>query len=288
MAKADQQELIPTANTVPSVVGGSDPHLIVVPSYTDPVTGQMFVHRDLVTVRDAWENEKHIPPRKVDERFGDVESWAEYVKRFGDREFVFLTWNEQGLRAVLDYHSNELPNRCQWIARYPFTESAQLGAWREFADGSARRQRDAIDQLEDLAADIVEPNPATLTAMLRTLRASTSKSATTEVREDGGSSIRFASDSEVKSVGKADVELPSTISIQIPLLAGHTETVDGIVRGVLYRLAVRLRGSADDQARLTLRLSLVNVDRALEEVYAERVAAAKALLGDGFQLLRAA
>ena len=75
------------------------------------------------------------------------------------------------------------------------------------------------------------------------------------------------------------MELPPVITIAIPVLKGH---------GVFYQMDVRLRAFVDDASHLSLRFSLPTAERVLEEVYAEKVAEAKGLLGDAFKLLRAA
>jgi hypothetical protein len=104
--------------------------------YSDPIDGSLWVHKDLVKVRDAWQ----ISPPKASEQFGDVESWAGYVKRYGFNPMAtFLAWNSDGLRAVLDYHANDGfeggPGRMQWTARHPFERSPEWTAWLGIASG---------------------------------------------------------------------------------------------------------------------------------------------------------
>jgi hypothetical protein len=164
----------------------------------------------------------------------------------------------------------------------PFRTSLQWDAWRGFASGQAIGQKSAVERLEDLAADIVEPSPADLTGLLRSLRASVNAKASAELRPDGTTSIAFERDSRV-AAGK-DVDLPATFKIAIPVLKGHLNE-DGVP--VLYGLDVRVRVSVDDNAKLALRFTIPSAELALERVYAERVAAAKELLGETFDLLRA-
>jgi hypothetical protein len=251
------------------------------PSVED-ATGALFVHRDYVKVRDEWAIEQHVGPPKAHEVFGDVESWVAYVQRFGHHQQPLLTWNSGGFHAVLDYHQNDglegTPGRLLWVARMPFEHSAEWKAWQTLANGQARSQRETIEQLEDRGAEIVEPSPGGLMALLRNLRATVNKSAEAELRSDGTTSVRWADDKNVGARG-GTTDLPAEISIAIPILKG----VDA-----LYKLAVRLRVSVNDQAKLSFRLTIPNADKALGLAYVARVEVARTLLGDDFTVLRAA
>ena len=254
---------------------------IVQASYQDETTKALWLHKDLVQVRPDWDIEAHVGPIKAAEVFGDVESWGAYVKAYGTPVPPYLTWNSKGLRAVLDYHltvpEGGATGRCQWTATYPFTPSVELVAWQRLASGTAHGQKAVIEALEDRADDIVEPSAADLLAILRNLRANVSSTATTELDPDGSVNVSFQQAKVVQGTNK--VSLPATFAIAIPVLQGHPTR---------YALTVRVRPSVDDAAHLTFRFSLPNVERALEDVYAERVGEAKEGLGDGFTILRAA
>lgn len=261
------------------------PRLTIAPDVETP-DGAVYVHKDYVKVVAPWAVEAHIAPISATERFGDVESWVSYVTTYMPLDGGLLTWSERGLNAVLDYHSNvDEPGRCRWIATHPFEKSSQWSKWATLANGQPRNQKQAIESLEDLSEDIVEPVAADLIGMLRRLRASVNASAETELQADGSTSVSFKKDSKVES-GK--VSLPAEIAIQIPVLRGHTEEQGGKAVPVLYRLAVRVRPSVGDDARLTFRFTMPTAERVLEAVYADRVMHAKALLDDAHTLLRSA
>jgi hypothetical protein len=256
-----------------------DTAVIVAATYKDPQTGALYVHSDLVKAAEPWADETHIPPPKADEKFGDVESWAEYVKAFAVTDNApFLTWSSQGLRAVLDYHEGiDSPGRLQWTAAHPFQRSPEWEHWRDVVAQSPWGHKRAVERLEDLSEDITEPVPSELMNLLRNLRTTVNANAQTELLPDGTTRVGFVQDKAVRSI--SDVALPPEIHIAIPILKGHD---------VRYKLAVRLRASVDDQAHLTLRFSIPNAERVLEAVYADQVAMAKTLLGMGYLLLRAA
>lgn len=278
------------ATTSPIDLDGSSTiaRLAIRPAWKDPQTGALYVHRDLDLAQDPWVEEQHIRPVKAAEKFGDVDSFCAYVKRFTahDDEPPFLTFCARGLRGLLDYHQSDgNPGRCQWTAEHPFVTSRQWRAWMELANGQPRSQKVAIEALEDLGEDIQEPKQADLMALLRSLRASVNAKADAELRPDGTISVRFEKDQTVKAGAAGAVDLPPSIKVAIPVLKGH---VDEEGRPVRYALQIRVRVSVDDNARLMFRFSAPTAEQVLEDALADRVQAAKALLGEGLPLLRAA
>lgn len=252
----------------------------------DDKSGALWVHEDLILAVPAWENEGHIGPVKASESFGDVDSWADYVIRFANHEGgpePLLTWNSQGLRAVLDYHSDGVPGRCQWFAIHPFERAPEWKAWLALADGRPKGQREAIEALEDRAAEIIEPDAAKLMELLRNLRATVNANAETELSPDGSTNVKYSQAKTIRG-GAADVSLPPEIKIAVPVLKGH---VDDKGAPVAFKLTVRLRASIDNDAHLALRFTIPDAERVLEMVYADRVGAAVGLIGE-LQLLRAA
>lgn len=249
--------------------------------------GARWVHKDLVQVAQPWADEAHISPPKAREAFGDVDSWALYIQRFAGSgaQLPVVTWNSNGLNAVLDYHANlTTPGRREWIATHPFERSVEWKAWMELADGRPKAQKAAIEALEDRGADIVDPSPAELLNILRTLRTTVNKMAEVSLNENGSTHLNYTDNKDISGRG-GTIDLPSEFTIAIPVLKGHTDA-DG--KPVVYSLKVRLRASVTDEARLALRLTIPNADKALEEVFADRVRAAELLLGEDFDVLRAA
>lgn len=260
------------------------PRLAIAPTYKDPVTGALYVHEALTLRTEPWADEAHRPPVRAAEKFGDVESFVAYVREHAGTPNAppFLTWNATGLRAVLDYHGVGEAGRCQWVASCPFVLSPEWKAWTALAGGRPIPHKAAVEALEDLAVDIVEPPASDLAALLRSLRATVNATAQTDLRADGTATVSFSQDKRVSLPG---LDLPPEFAIAIRALVGH---VDDAGRPVLYRLPVRVRVSVDDQAHLAFRFAIPTAERVLEDVYADRVARAKALLGDAYPLLRAA
>lgn len=252
--------------------------VILAPYYKDPVTGELFLHRDMFRSRGPWEEEAHVSPTKATERFGDVEAFAAYVKRYGVPERTFLTWNMKGIGGTLDYHTLTAPDRAQWKAFYPFVVTRQWEEWAEFV-AELQSQREAVDFLEDHANEIAQPDSATLMTLLRSLKAWSTANAETEYREDGTAKLSFQKDQGVSARnGGAEVELPSSIKIAIPLIVGHPDTLG---------LTVRIRVSPEEN-RVFFRFSIPRADDVFEELRGELAAKAAAALGDEYTILRAA
>lgn len=264
---------------------GQTAPLLTVSEHYEAPDGSTYVHQDLVRVVDAWAVEQHIGPINAHPKFGDVESWAEYVKTYAPGDSAqLLQWSEAGLSAVLDYHNGDrTAGRCQWIAEHRFVFSPQWLAWASLANGQPRLQKQLVESLEDLAEDIVSPDQAALLSILRTLRTTASASGETVINPDGTTSVSWTKESTIK--GKADI--PASIGIVIPVLKGHYVTDDGQERQRNYEIPIRLRLSVDDGAHVLFRLSMPTAERLLERVYADRVSAAREALGDGYSLLRA-
>ena len=257
-------------------------HLVIEPVYVDPITRALYVHRDYDVAREDWEAETHIPPVDTDESFGDVSSFVTYVKAFAKKPH--LTWTAHGLKAVTDYHTKDAPDRCQWTADHPFVSSPEWTAWMRIASGEAIAHAKAVEVLEDRAEDIQEPDAAALMGILRNLRANVTATAQTELREDGTAAVSFSQDKTLRNPSPK-VEIPPAFKIAIPVLKGHTDT-NG--KSVKYTMSVRVRVSIDNAAHLTFRFSIPLAEKVQEEVFAERVAEAKTLLGNDFTLLRGA
>lgn len=259
-------------------------HLVLSPSVRDEATGALWVHHDLVEAITPFEYETHISPAKADEKLGDVESWAHYVNAFADAgNMPFITWNSKGLKATMDYHQNATSGllsagRCDWHASLPFIFTPEFADWSRIATGAGIAQKAAVEFLEDHAVHIVEPDATTLLNLLRKLRGHVMAKADTELRPDGTSHVKFERNSNV-SAGDTEIDLPSEITIGIPVLRGSPEP---------WKLVLKVRTSVDSDARLALRFTMPALESVKETVYAERVAAAKTLLGDAYTILRAA
>jgi hypothetical protein len=264
------------------------PYVILANYYHDPVNGALYVHKDMVETVKPWDDtdriREYVPPIAGTVGFGDVASFAAYLQRYGDPALTFTTWNAGGIQAILDYHGDVIAGnpagRCQWVAQHSFIMSLPLTRWVSYANGSSRDQRGLIEFLEDMADTIVQPSAAELTSVLSLLRSTFGSRAETNLKEDGSYAVSFSKEAKLTAQGV----IPSTFTIRVPLLAGHT---DDEGKTVTYDLTVRLRMTPIEQS-VTFRLSISNLTVSLEDAYADRVKVATALLGKDFPILRSA
>jgi hypothetical protein len=262
-------------------------HIVIAPYYRDPENGAVYVHEALKQTIPAYQDQDrtraYVAPPHLTERFGDVASWAAYVRRFGRPETAFLGWNTAGLEAILDYHAADAertPGRLQWRAAHAFTIARELAAWQKIASGAAIAQAAFIEHLETLADTIINPGAADLIGIISTLRATVTAETKTEIRPNGTAKIEAVKDGKVIAAG----ERPAHILIRVAVLAGHMDDDGNTVR---YDLDVRLRVTPTEKGA-DFRLAIPKLAATLEDAYADRVAAAAALLGDDFPILRVA
>lgn len=255
-------------------------------AYVDPETRAVYVHNNLVERVAPWTS--IAAPIDTKEAFGDVESWAQYVQRYmdkteGDEWPPLLTWSEGGLRAILDYHGagSYEAGRCKWLAVCDFVKSTEWAEWSALCNNTPRSQQQTVEALEGLVDDIEDPAGADILGLLRSLRASYSASASTELRPDGTSSVSFTKATEVRT-GRMNpderLELPATLVVAIPVFKGDTDR---------YKVTVRMRARVDEQGHLGFRFVMERAERIVELVAKGRADAAKAILGEDVLLLRA-
>lgn len=271
---------------IDGVLDSTAPLLAVEATYLDPVTGALYVHEDLRQVRGDWDREAHISPFAASERFGDVASWTEFVTRYSVASPPLLTWNTTKLRAVLDFGTMDAPGRGAVTAEHPFQTTRQFLSWTQLADNRARTQKALIEALEERRTDIRQPDAATIVGLLRALKVSVNLQAESSMDEHGNTTLKYSRDTS------SPLKLPPAMTIGIPILKGHTaEDKSGKVGPVIYELDVLIRVDQEgdgDKARVMFRLTIPNAEQALEDAVMDRVATAKALLGEELTILRGA
>ena len=267
--------------------------------------GSIWIHKDYDKAVEPWAVEGHIGPAAAAEGFGDVASFVEYVRRFCDTEAAFLTWNSQGLTAVLDYHKADgTAGRMDWTAKHLFERTREWNAWTQLANGSPRSQQDAVEKIEDLLDSVVLPAPGDLMNLLRTLKGQYRSNGESTLNPDGTYKVTFGAETGVQA-GAESVAVPNEIFIRIPVIKGHTEFYAAAVsddlevdeddpstfvmraRDVVYGIPVKVRVSADEHSQLKFRFSMPLAEKVLDTVIGELVEKAKEELGIEYSLLRA-
>lgn len=156
----------------------------------------------------------------------DVEGFCEYVHRFKTpTTVIFHELSTVFVRAVLDYHGPDAPGWCDHHARLQMPESQQFKKWT---------QKQMFDQhkfgefIESNISDIAAPPAGELLEAALNFSQTTETTFTSARRlQDGQAQITYAE----KDKGKAQVQIPSVITLGIPIFEG----------GELYRLQAYLR-----------------------------------------------
>lgn len=149
-----------------------------------------------------------------------------------------------------------------------------------------RSQKALIEALEERRTDIRQPDAATIVGLLRALKVSVNLQAEFSMDEHGNTTLKYSRDTS------SPLKLPPVMTIGIPILKGHTaEDKSGKVGPVIYEMDVLIRVDQEgdgDKARVMFRLTIPNAEQALEDAVMDRVATAKALLGEELTILRSA
>ena len=246
--------------------------------YRDPLTGALYIHEDLDEVRKAWDDADRIPPVKESIMLGSVEAWAAYVSRYGIPKKTFMTWNDRGLEATLNYHTKDDPGRASWVVRYAFTVTERFRRWWNALDASRIDHQTFVELLEDGLDDITEPEKLTVLDIVRTLRVTSKSAGSTEIRKDGTTSISFNQDAHVRGSASGQTELPSNIRISVNVFEGEDMApVD---------VDVRLRVGIDSEGKVGFRLSAPDFEDVVTGIKKELVVKAELLLDDYAGILK--
>lgn len=169
----------------------------------------------------------------------DAQAIIAYVNRFkvGDSKnqvtTIFANPQTYKVRAVIDYHEGDRPNRCHHTieAAIPFSEQ-----WLRWAaiDGKSYTQMDFAEFLEENLNDIVQPEPAVFLDLVTNLQAKKSVSFESGVRlSDGSNQLVYAEAIEAK--GRGTITVPSVFEIGVPIF----DKGDGYQVKCLLRYRIR-------------------------------------------------
>lgn len=237
--------------------------ILAVSEHVRTADGAEYVHKDLVKVVESWAVENHISPPSGTVKLGDTSSFAEYVKEFGHAEFV--SYDELGMKATLDYHDGKVAGRCQWNVERPFTMTPEWQEWTQLLS-LPQSQKDVIEFIEDHSDDIDSPGAADLANMLRVLRVNRNSEATTTVQSDGSTDVAWSQSSRVN---EGVAKLPASIKIRVPILEGET---DERGKRVKYLMTLNVRPTIADDKKLLFRFSMPNAQATLTKIIDEQVA----------------
>ena len=172
----------------------------------------------------------HIPPLdpvlshvKQNVTAFDAESFAAYVNRFklgggkdeGECTTIFSDPNKYKLKAVIDYHVDQQPDRCAHTVQFDVPVSEQWRRWSAI-DGRPLGQGEFAEFIEENALDIVDPPSATFLDLVTNLQSKKKVTFESGVRlQDGANQLVYAEEIETK--GRGTMVVPSEFHIGVPI-----------------------------------------------------------------------
>lgn len=164
----------------------------------------------------------------------DRDSFVAYVNRYkseATRIFAepgFLAGGVAKVVAVLDYHVPGKPDYSAHVATYAPRYSDQWQRWQK-ACAQPLRQAEFAEFVEEVRADIVEPDAARLLDIVRTFKASKKVDFDSVVYQPNGD-VKLAYDEKTEQKGSSGV-LPEQMKLGIPVyFRGSAYAVPVLVR----------------------------------------------------------
>lgn len=179
--------------------------------------GQFAVLPDGYSAHDLERLQDQPNRIRADERFVDVLSLVEYLKRFATDATMISAHYEQGkILAVLDGHTPIDPSHREHKARFEAQLSDRLKAWLAI-DGKTMSQIDFGLFLEDRAVDVVQPDSADVMDMVMQFDATKKVSFKSSTRlHDGQRQFQYVEENETRGA----VTLPDHFIIFAPVYRG--------------------------------------------------------------------
>jgi len=176
-----------------------------------------------------------MPPRIIQNvTLHDRDSLVAYVNRFksaATRLFAepgFLAGGQAKIVAVIDYHEASKADHGEHVATYAPRYSDQWQRWHK-ACAAPMKQAEFAEFIEEVRADIVEPNAANLLDIVRTFKASKRVEFDSVAYQPNGD-VKLVYDERTEQKGSSGV-LPETMKLGIPVyFRGQPYAVPVLVR----------------------------------------------------------
>ncbi len=186
--------------------------------------------------------------------FQTVNSYIHYLNTFKQTNTqLFATPKFDDIRtfdfiiAVIDYHTPDTPHWCEHRAILELFITPQLEEWQRF-EGDKFSQRDFIDHIKDNAADIANPDLATLIDALKKI--------TINGKAAMNSSVNGHSESTNASASVDIKGVPDELELAIPMFYMSER----------YKIKVRLYVTGGEDG-LTITYKMTNIKASLDMEY---------------------
>lgn len=204
------------------------------PSHATPDGGFLVVVPDGYTTERVAPIEPPLPRIKQAVSLHDRDSFVSYVERYkseATRLFAepgFLANGSAHVVAVFDYHLPNAPDRCQHTATYTPRYSDQWKRWQS-ACVKPMAQAEFAEFIEEVRADIAEPEAAKLLDIVRTFKAS-KRVEFDSVTYQANGDVTLSYDEKTQQRGVSGA-LPEKMKLGIPVY----------FRGAVYAVPVFIR-----------------------------------------------
>lgn len=195
------------------------------PVTTEPIHFAIVPNDSRVESLAALQYPHGIRPdrRKANVKLQDAGSFIGYVQLYADdRTRVFADATKFNFLSILDYHGTgeRQPEFLDHRASFQMALSDQWKTWFGKND-TAFSQSDFADFLEDNAADIRNPEAATMLEVASDLRAKIDVNFESKtVRKNGQNQLTY-NETINASIGKGNLEVPERFTIGIPVFYGE-------------------------------------------------------------------
>lgn len=209
----------------------------------------------------------------------DLDSFITYVNRFKSgatqvfAEPGFLAGGQAKVVAVLDYHEPEKADHGQHVATYLPRYSEQWQRWQKACAAGLFKQAQFAEFVEEVRADIVDPDAARLLDIVRTFKASKRVEFDSVVYQPNGD-VKLAYDERTEQKGSSGV-LPEQMTLGIPVY----------FRGTGYKVPVFVRYRVEGGA-VGFGLKIDRADVIEDAAFGELTAAVKEQTAIGVYLGR--
>lgn len=184
----------------------------------DPAeTGQFAIIPEGFKIEDL-EDFQAIPNRHfADERFADVSSLVEYLKKFATRDtMLYADFSASTIKAVIDGHGVERPSHREHKAAFCAQITDKMQQWLSIC-GRPMSQVDFGLFLEERAVDVVEPEAASVMEMVMTFDATKKVTFKSSQRlSDGQRQFQYVEENEARGA----VTFPDHFIVLAPVFNG--------------------------------------------------------------------
>lgn len=235
------------------------------PSHDTPNGGKIVIVPEGYRAERISPLEEPLPRIRQAVTMHDRDSFTSYVNRYkndGTRIFAepgFLASGVARIAATMDYHTPDKADYGAHVATYSPRYSDQWQRWQK-ASSVPMKQAEFAEFVEEVRADIVEPDAARLMDIVRTFKASKKVEYDSLVYQSNGD-VMLAYDERTEQKGQSGA-LPETMKIGIPVY----------FRGTTYAVPIFIRfkvSSGAVQFHLKIDRADVIEDAAFQELTAE-------------------